>query len=61
MVRLAKECKKLQVFVHMSTAFSNCHEKSIGEKFYPPHLDPYKMMKLAEELPDDTMEKIAPA
>ncbi|CAG9770338.1 unnamed protein product [Ceutorhynchus assimilis] len=60
MIQLAKECKKLDVFVHVSTAYSNCQEKLIKEEFYAPHIDPYKLMLLTKELPDDILEKITP-
>ncbi|CAG9770339.1 unnamed protein product [Ceutorhynchus assimilis] len=59
-IQLAKECKKLDVFVHISTAYSNCQEKLIKEDFYPPHIDPYKLMLMTKELPDDILEKITP-
>ncbi|CAG9770341.1 unnamed protein product [Ceutorhynchus assimilis] len=59
-IQLAKECKKLDVFVHVSTAYSNCQEKLIKEEFYPPHIDPYKLMLMTKELPDHILENITP-
>ncbi|CAG9770342.1 unnamed protein product [Ceutorhynchus assimilis] len=60
LIQLARECKKLDVFVHISTAYSNCQEMLIKEEFYPPHIDPYKLMMMTKELPDDILEKITP-
>ncbi|CAG9770344.1 unnamed protein product [Ceutorhynchus assimilis] len=60
MIQLAKKCKKLDVLVYVSTAYSNCQETLIKEEFYPPHIDPYKLMMIAKELPDIVLEKITP-
>lgn len=60
MIKLAHECKKLESFTYMSTAFSNCNRKHIDEVFYPPYMDPYQLMKLVEELSDDVVDRITP-
>ncbi|XP_044011550.1 fatty acyl-CoA reductase wat-like isoform X2 [Aphidius gifuensis] len=39
MLDLATQCKHLEVFVYVSTAFSHCYEKHIYEKCYPPPCD----------------------
>lgn len=42
LLELSKQMRRLQVFVYMSTAFSNCKaaaEEDIAEEFYPPPLD----------------------
>ncbi|XP_044011553.1 fatty acyl-CoA reductase wat-like [Aphidius gifuensis] len=36
MLDLATQCKRLEVFVYVSTAYSHCYEKHIYEKCYPP-------------------------
>jgi alcohol-forming fatty acyl-CoA reductase len=45
---IATECSKLQSFVHISTAYSNCPRMEIEEKFYPPPVDYRECIKLAE-------------
>ncbi|XP_050299737.1 fatty acyl-CoA reductase wat-like isoform X6 [Anthonomus grandis grandis] len=60
MIDIAKQCKHLEAFIHFSTAFSNCHESHIREDFYPPHLDPYKLIKVTENLSAEVIDKITP-
>lgn len=49
MLELAKNCKKLQMFAYISTAFSHCDRKFIEEKFYDAPIDPELMIKIAEK------------
>lgn len=35
MLDLAQECKNLEVFMYVSTAYSHCYNRHIEEKFYP--------------------------
>lgn len=40
MLKLSKECKKLLVFTHVSTAYVNCvREGIINEAIYDPNVD----------------------
>jgi fatty acyl-CoA reductase len=40
MLDLAKECKKLEVFTHVSTAYVNCDRKGfVAEEIYDPDVD----------------------
>jgi len=63
MVQLAKEMRRLEAFVHVSTAFSNCVVHQIQERFYPENLTcPVdKVLDLSESLGGEMVEKIAPA
>ncbi|XP_016954058.1 fatty acyl-CoA reductase wat [Drosophila biarmipes] len=63
MVQLAKEMRRLEAFVHISTAFSNCVAYKIEERFYPEHLTcPVdKVLDLTESLSGETLETMAPA
>lgn len=38
-IALAKECKNLEAFMYVSTAYSNCWNKVIREKCYEPPVD----------------------
>ncbi|KAH8354948.1 hypothetical protein KR093_002711 [Drosophila rubida] len=51
MLQLAKEMSRLEGFVHVSTAFSNCVIKHISERFYPDNLvvDADKVLKMRKE------------
>ncbi|XP_025834145.1 fatty acyl-CoA reductase 1 isoform X2 [Agrilus planipennis] len=58
MLDLAKEMKKLKLFVHVSTAYCHLQEKVLYEKSYPPPADPNIMIKLAEWLNEDIIGSI---
>lgn len=52
LLKLAGECKQLQMFAYISTAFSHCERKMIEEKFYDVTIDPEKMIQIAEHFED---------
>lgn len=56
MMDLAKECKKLEVFIHVSTAYCHLGERVIYEKPYPPPADPYKIIQQVEWLDEGIVE-----
>ncbi|ENN78884.1 hypothetical protein YQE_04673, partial [Dendroctonus ponderosae] len=60
MLELAKECKQLQCFVHVSTAYCHLSERILYERPYAPPADPHKVIQTAEWLSDDVMETITP-
>lgn len=41
---LAQKMKKLDVFIHVSTAFAYCNRKHTEEVVYPPPVDPKKLI-----------------
>lgn len=48
LLKMAQECKQLNMFAYISTAFSHCERKFIEEKFYETPIDPEEMIKIAE-------------
>lgn len=50
----------LQVFVHVSTAYSNCPNKTIEEKVYSPAMDPYKLLSTVDWMSDDMVNDMTP-
>ncbi|EAT34078.1 AAEL013648-PA [Aedes aegypti] len=58
MVELAKQCKKLEMFGHVSTSYCHLNEKLLMEKPYPPPADPHKVIKAVEWLEDDIVDGI---
>ncbi|KAL1489347.1 hypothetical protein ABEB36_014260 [Hypothenemus hampei] len=46
MLNLAKECRKLQLFVHISTAFAFPKEKVLLDKAYPPPADSKEVLDI---------------
>ncbi|KAJ2942775.1 hypothetical protein O0L34_g14963 [Tuta absoluta] len=59
MLELGKDCKKLKIFVHISTAYCHLHEKLLEEQAYPPPADPHKVIAAAELFDDVTLETMA--
>ncbi|XP_017110720.1 fatty acyl-CoA reductase wat [Drosophila elegans] len=61
-VQLAKEMRRLEAFLHISTAFSNCVVDHIQERFYPENLTcPFdKVLDLSESLSTEMVNKMAP-
>lgn len=57
LVDLAKSASSDQfiAFVHVSTAFSNCLHPHVEEKFYPPAMDPHKIIEIAEKANADEL------
>lgn len=67
LLELSKQMTKLQVFIYMSTAFSNTRENShvnIAEKFYEPPMDADVLInyvqKFRSETDQDLLNIIAP-
>ncbi|XP_066144968.1 putative fatty acyl-CoA reductase CG5065 [Euwallacea fornicatus] len=60
MLELAKECKKLLCFVHVSTAYCHLNERILYEKPYPPPADPHKVIKTVEWLNEDIIGAMTP-
>lgn len=59
-LQLARECKKLDLFVYVSTAYSHLLEKELFEKPYPPPADPDKVIKTCEWLSAEDIDAITP-
>ncbi|MCL4123541.1 UNVERIFIED_CONTAM: hypothetical protein GTU68_018389 [Idotea baltica] len=57
-VNLAKKMTKLKAFVHVSTAYGNCHLPEINEEMYPSPIDPAKLIQMTEWLDDDMLESL---
>ncbi|XP_026683304.1 fatty acyl-CoA reductase 1-like [Diaphorina citri] len=49
-----------QSFVHVSTAYSNCRQPIIEERFYEPPVNPNHLIQITELLNDDMIDKITP-
>ncbi|CAB3257590.1 unnamed protein product [Arctia plantaginis] len=60
MFKLARGCGKLKAFVHVSTAYSNCPQQAIGEKFYDMPLAGDKLIDLVETMDEKIINNITP-
>ncbi|XP_063392484.1 fatty acyl-CoA reductase 1-like isoform X2 [Cydia fagiglandana] len=59
-VQLAKECKHLQLMIHISTAYCHLHEKLLEEKPYPPPADPHQVIQSMEWMDQATVAAVTP-
>lgn len=59
-VNLCKEIMNLKSFIHVSTAYANCPQSVIEEKFYDPPMDSDKLIALMECVEDKLAEDITP-
>lgn len=60
MVCLCKRFKKLEVFVHVSTAYANCDRPYIEEIVYPTPVEPQKLIDALEWMDDSMLDGITP-
>lgn len=60
LIKLAKETTNLKSFMHVGTIYAHCLLPCIEEKVYPPALDPYKLVLLTENLPDQVLDDMTP-
>lgn len=59
-IELCKCMPNLKAAVHVSTAYSQCPNKYIEERFYPAPLDSKKLMLLTDALSERMLDKITP-
>eukprot|EP01094_Clydonella_sp_ATCC50884_P002152 TRINITY_DN11657_c0_g1_i1.p1 TRINITY_DN11657_c0_g1~~TRINITY_DN11657_c0_g1_i1.p1 ORF type:complete len:1182 (-),score=509.15 TRINITY_DN11657_c0_g1_i1:235-3780(-) len=58
---LAKRCRRLDAFTHISTAYVNCNKKgTIEEKLYPLDYDPEDMLKKLLDTDPAELERMTP-
>lgn len=57
-LQLAEKMKGLVVFTHVSTAYCQCTEEVLEEKYYPANENPFGVMKMVKLLNDDTLKTI---
>jgi fatty acyl-CoA reductase len=60
MIDLARKMKKLDVFIHVSTAYANCDRQHIGETVYNQLLTPDKLLEACDWMDDDTINLLTP-
>ncbi|XP_059609547.1 putative fatty acyl-CoA reductase CG5065 [Phlebotomus argentipes] len=56
MIQLAKDCKHLAMFCHVSTAYCHLHEKHLLEKSYDPPANPHKVINCVEWLDESVVD-----
>ncbi|KAG8232904.1 hypothetical protein J437_LFUL012818 [Ladona fulva] len=59
-VELCKRMQRIQVLVHVSSAFVNCLKQHVEEKLYPIGQTAEKVIALSQSLSESAFEEIAP-
>ncbi|XP_012281888.1 putative fatty acyl-CoA reductase CG5065 [Orussus abietinus] len=57
---LAKRMKKLQAFVHLSTAFCHVDQAELGERVYDSPDDPQDVMRLIQWMDESALDLVTP-
>lgn len=57
-LKLADECKSLEIFIHVSTAYCNLIEKHLLEKIYDSPANPHEIIATAERHSDEEVDEI---
>ncbi|KAL2741590.1 fatty acyl-CoA reductase wat-like isoform X2 [Vespula squamosa] len=60
MIYLSHRMTKLKSFVHVSTAYANCLQNPIEEKFYDPPMDADKFIDLLDSIDEKLLDDITP-
>ncbi|KAK3603205.1 hypothetical protein CHS0354_036132 [Potamilus streckersoni] len=60
LLELCKKMKKLEAFIHISTAFANCDREQVGEEIYPPPIHPNRLMSAVEWLDTESLDDLTP-
>ncbi|CAH1971700.1 unnamed protein product [Acanthoscelides obtectus] len=58
-IQISKNINDLQAFLLISTAYSNCRERHIEEKFYKSPIDSKLLISMAEHLGPDFLNKLS--
>ncbi|XP_014251355.1 putative fatty acyl-CoA reductase CG5065 isoform X2 [Cimex lectularius] len=59
MIELAEEMKKLEVFLHISTAYCQLDQKVLEETLYSCPNDPHKIIKSCELMDEELVDKVS--
>ncbi|CAH0699496.1 unnamed protein product [Spodoptera exigua] len=60
MVELAAEIRNLNVFIHVSTSYSNTNRETLEEIIYPPHADWRETLDICETVDPHTLKVLTP-
>jgi len=60
MISLVRGMKKLQAFVHVSSAYSNCDKGVIEEKIYPTDVEPETLLKSTDWMDEAMISSLTP-
>ena len=60
MLELASDLKKIDAYVHISTAYSNCNRREIGEMIYPTGNSPNDVIELLKGMSKEEAYAVTP-
>ncbi|KAF9794074.1 hypothetical protein SFRURICE_013539 [Spodoptera frugiperda] len=60
MVELAADIRNLDVFIHVSTSYSNTNRETLEEIIYPPHADWRETLEICETIDPHTLKVLTP-
>ncbi|KAJ3651264.1 hypothetical protein Zmor_017314 [Zophobas morio] len=60
LLKIAKQCKHLESFVHVSTAYANCNQSEIKEVFYKLPITADELIEMVETTPEKTLIEETP-
>ncbi|XP_022824220.1 putative fatty acyl-CoA reductase CG5065 [Spodoptera litura] len=60
MVELAADIKNLNVFIHVSTSYSNTNRETLEEIIYPPHADWRETLEICDTIDPHTLRILTP-
>ncbi|CAG9801690.1 unnamed protein product [Chironomus riparius] len=58
MIKLTRECKNINLFCHISTAYCHLHESNLLEISYPSNVNPHELMSIVDRLTESEAELI---
>lgn len=53
---MAQQCRNLQAFIHVSTAFANAERGTVQEVVYPEPTDPMALVQMFEKTDDGMLD-----
>jgi len=59
-IALSHKMTNIKAFIHVSTAYGNCHLPEVSESIYPAPIDPGRMIQLTEWFDDGMLKVIQP-
>ncbi|XP_055610967.1 fatty acyl-CoA reductase wat-like [Uranotaenia lowii] len=59
LLKIALGMKKLISFLYISTAYSNCIQEEIFERYYDVHIQPTELVKIADTLQEEDMDTLS--
>ncbi|XP_059612936.1 fatty acyl-CoA reductase wat [Phlebotomus argentipes] len=57
-LELSQQMRRLKSFLHISTLYSNCHRRSVGERCYSPQITYEQVIQINRIADNDTFENI---